>query len=68
MGGGGGGGGEGTNNVLRSWHYLCTNTVHLWCGALFIQTVLFTCVQCAISVGTVQFICIKCDLCELGAT
>ena len=39
----------------------------MW-GAHFIHTVLFTCMQFAISVRIVQFICIKCYLCELGAT
>ena len=53
---------------MRTWHYLCTNTVHLGFSALFTHTVLFTCVQCAISVRTTQFTCIKCCLCELRAT
>ena len=53
---------------MRTQHYLRANTVHLGYSALFIHTVLLTCVQCAITVRTVQFICIKCYLCELGAT
>ena len=53
---------------MRTWQYLCTNTVHLGCSTPFRHTVLFTCAQCAISLRTVQLICIKCSLYELGAT
>ena len=41
---------------MRTRHYLCANTVHLGYSALFIHTVLLTCVQCAITVRTVEFI------------
>ena len=53
---------------MRTRNICAHNTIHLGCSALFVHTVLFTCVQCAINVRTVQFICIKCYLCELGGT
>ena len=51
--------------------FLCdTFCVHYSCGcsALFINTVLLSCVQCVIYVRTGQLICTKCHLCGLGAT